>query len=104
MSCRQRGISSRHGTRGAQDRAACDQAGDGEGLGDVDRVAARRFGGRRAGPLGHRPLREWRDHPVVGRDQVPARLAAPNWVARVLLHASVASQRGSRDPDMSPSG
>lgn len=46
-------------------------------LRDVDRVAALDLSHRRAGALGHGPLRLGRDHLVFGCDEIPTRLTPP---------------------------
>jgi hypothetical protein len=66
---------------GQRPRRLDDQVGDRSRLADVDGVPAGCFGRGRAGPLGHRPLRRRRDHPVLGCDQIPGRLAPPRGVA-----------------------
>jgi hypothetical protein len=43
----------------------------------IDRMAARGLLDGRTRPLGHRALGRRGDHPVFGRDEVPARLALP---------------------------
>ncbi len=58
-----------------------DQVGDGLRLRDVDGVAAGDFADRGAGALGHGALGRRRDHPVIGGDQVPARLEPPPGLA-----------------------
>ncbi len=55
------------------------------GLRDVDRVAARLFGDGRPGSLCHGPLQWRRDHPVIGRHQVPVRLAAPSRLTHLAI-------------------
>jgi LuxR family maltose regulon positive regulatory protein len=57
-----------------------DERDDGAGLGHVDRVAGGGLGDGGPGALGHRTLRGRRDHPVLGRDHVPARLGPPGGV------------------------
>ena len=46
-------------------------------LRNVDRVAALHFDDTRLGTLRHGALRGGRDHPIIGRDEIPAWLAAP---------------------------
>jgi hypothetical protein len=40
-------------------------------------MAARGLNNRRTGALGHLALERWRNHPVIGRDEIPAWLAPP---------------------------
>src|SRR6266516_2961172 len=54
-----------------------DEFGDGCRLRDVDRMAARDLDNGRTRPRRHLALCRWRDHPVFGRDEVPAWLAPP---------------------------
>jgi len=56
-----------------------DQRGDSARVRDVDRVTAPLFGDSRLGSLCHCPLCRRRDHPVIARDQVPAR-SSPSWL------------------------
>jgi hypothetical protein len=47
----------------------------------IDRVTAGSLCDGRAGARRHLTLSRWRDHLVLGRNQVPARLAPPGWLA-----------------------
>src|SRR6266513_717032 len=40
-------------------------------------MAARSLDNRRSGTLGHLALQRWRNHPVIGVNEIPARLAPP---------------------------
>src|SRR5215469_937322 len=62
-------------------RGLLDQLDSRARLREVYRVAAGPLGDRRASPSGHGALCRGWDHPVIGRDQIPARLAAPGGVA-----------------------
>ena len=54
-----------------------DQRGHSFWLRHVDRVTALDLDDGRARALGHELLGRWRDHLVVGCDQIPARFASP---------------------------
>jgi hypothetical protein len=60
---------------------------DSLGLRDVDGVAALDLNDRGARPLGHRTLGLRWDHPVIGGDQIPARLGPPRRFANCALRA-----------------
>src|SRR5215472_17180500 len=54
-----------------------DEIRHGARLRHVDRVAGWHLGHRGASPLGHGPLRTWRDHLVFRGEEVPRRLRTP---------------------------
>src|SRR5215831_2937571 len=72
-----------------------DEIGDSAGVRDVDGVAAWRLHGDRPGPVRHFPLSRRRDHPVVGRDKVPAGPDLPSRCGDLAIQGSHAP-RGLR--------